>query len=67
MEFVNLEGLRLDGRRPKETRRMRCAMTVLPAADGSATFEAGNTKVLAAAYGPGRRRCAARRCTTGAW
>ena len=52
MEFVNLEGLRLDGRRPKETRRMRCAMTVLPAADGSATFEAGNTKVLAAAYGP---------------
>ena len=52
MEFVNFEGLRLDGRRPKETRRMRCVMTVLPAADGSATFEAGNTKVLAAAYGP---------------
>jgi exosome complex component RRP41 len=31
---------------------MRCSMTVLPVADGSATFEAGNTKVLAAAYGP---------------
>ena len=52
MEYVSLEGLRLDGRRPKETRRMRCEMSVLPNADGSAVFEAGNTKVLAAVYGP---------------
>jgi len=35
---------------------MRCSMTVLPAADGSATFESGNTKVLAAAYGPRETR-----------
>jgi exosome complex component RRP41 len=52
MEYVSLEGLRLDGRRPKETRQIRCQMSVLPNADGSALFEAGNTKVLAAVYGP---------------
>ena len=52
MEYVSLEELRLDGRRPKETRQMRCQMSVLPNADGSAIFEAGNTKVLAAVYGP---------------
>lgn len=52
MEYVSLEGLRLDGRRPRETRQMRCQMSVLPNADGSALFEAGNTKVLAAVYGP---------------
>jgi len=52
MEYVSLEGLRLDGRRAKETRRIRCATTVLPDADGSASFEAGNTKVVAAVFGP---------------
>ena len=52
MEYVSLEGLRLDGRRPKETRQMRCQMSVLPNADGSAMFEMGNTKVLAAVHGP---------------
>ena len=48
MEYVSLEGLRLDGRRPKETRRMRCELTALPGSNGSAVFELGNTKVLAA-------------------
>jgi exosome complex component RRP41 len=52
MEYVSLEGLRLDGRRPKETRRMRCELTALPGSDGSAVFELGNTKVLAAVHGP---------------
>ena len=55
MEYVSLEGLRLDGRRPKETRRMRCELTALPGTDGSAIFELGNTKVLAAVHGP--REC----------
>mgnify|MGYP001971694212 CR=1 FL=1 len=55
MEYVSLEGLRLDGRRPKETRQMRCAMGVLPAADGSAEFRAGNTRVMCAVHGP--REC----------
>jgi hypothetical protein len=52
MEYVSLEGLRLDGRRPKEVRQTRCGLSVLPNADGSAMFEMGNTKVLAAVYGP---------------
>ena len=46
-EFVSPEGLRLDGRRPKELRRMNCQLDVLQTADGSAIFEMGNTKVHA--------------------
>uniref|UniRef100_A0A7S0VJU7 Uncharacterized protein n=1 Tax=Polytomella parva TaxID=51329 RepID=A0A7S0VJU7_9CHLO len=52
MEFVSLEGLRIDGRRPKELRRLACHFDVLEAADGSAIFEMGNTKVLASVFGP---------------
>ena len=39
------EGLRIDGRRPKELRRLNAELGVLGAADGSAVFEMGNTKV----------------------
>ncbi|KAG2447822.1 hypothetical protein HYH02_007278 [Chlamydomonas schloesseri] len=52
MEFVSPEGLRLDGRRPRELRRINCQLDVLSNADGSAIFEMGNTKVLAAVFGP---------------
>ncbi|KAL6767996.1 Exosome complex component RRP41 [Auxenochlorella protothecoides] len=52
MEYVNTVGLRLDGRRPNEIRQLRAEMSTLASADGSATFEMGNTKVLAAVYGP---------------
>lgn len=45
MEFVSPEGLRLDGRRPKELRQLKSELGVLQSADGSATFEMGNTKV----------------------
>ncbi|KAB2625396.1 exosome complex component RRP41-like [Pyrus ussuriensis x Pyrus communis] len=45
MEYVSPEGLRLDGRRPME-------IGVVGKADGSAVFEMGNTKVIAAVYGP---------------
>ena len=45
MEFVSPEGLRLDGRRPKELRQLKAELGVLQSADGSATFEMGNTKV----------------------
>lgn len=31
---------------------MRCELTALPGSDGSAVFELGNTKVLAAVHGP---------------
>jgi polyribonucleotide nucleotidyltransferase len=46
MEFVSPEGLRLDGRRPKELRQLKAELGVLQSADGSATFEMGNTKVV---------------------
>lgn len=52
MEFVSPEGLRLDGRRPMEMRQLRAEIGSIPKADGSALFEMGNTKVIAAVYGP---------------
>uniref|UniRef100_A0A7C8ZNV5 tRNA nucleotidyltransferase n=1 Tax=Opuntia streptacantha TaxID=393608 RepID=A0A7C8ZNV5_OPUST len=52
MEFVSPEGLRLDGRRPTEMRQLRAAIGAVSKADGSAVFEMGNTKVIAAVYGP---------------
>jgi exosome complex component RRP41 len=45
-------GLRLDGRRPDELRPMKMEVGVLKNADGSAIIEVGNTKILAAVYGP---------------
>ncbi len=50
-----MSGLRVDGRRPAEVRRLRSELgggVVVPGADGSAIVEQGNTKVLAAVYGP---------------
>ena len=46
------EGLRQDGRRAGELRRLRCRLGVLGDADGSALLDSGATKVLAAVYGP---------------
>lgn len=45
MEYVSPEGLRIDGRRDKEVRKLQATIGVLQSADGSATFEMGNTKV----------------------
>ncbi|KAL6441775.1 hypothetical protein ACFW04_003695 [Cataglyphis niger] len=45
-------GLRTDGRRALELRQIRMRMGVFGQADGSAYIEHGNTKVLAAVYGP---------------
>jgi exosome complex component RRP41 len=58
IEYVNISGLRVDGRRPKETRRFRAALGLFPRADGSALVEQGGTKVVAVVHGPreaGRR------------
>jgi exosome complex component RRP41 len=44
-EFITTEGLRRDGRRAKELRRIKCQVGVLQDADGSAMFEMGNTQV----------------------
>jgi exosome complex component RRP41 len=52
VEYLSPEGLRVDGRRPEELRRIQCKLGVFKRADGSAYFEQGNTKVLASVYGP---------------
>nr|CAG4649603.1 EOG090X0BHT [Scapholeberis mucronata] len=51
-ELLSDQGLRIDGRRPNELRRIRCSLGIFAQADGSAYLEQGNTKVLAAVYGP---------------
>ncbi|KAF9358149.1 Exosome complex component RRP41 [Mortierella sp. NVP85] len=56
IELLSPEGLRIDGRRPAELRRITSTTSVLSQADGSAYLEHGNTKVLAAVYGPGEAR-----------
>jgi 3' exoribonuclease family, domain 1 len=52
MEHISPEGLRADGRRANELRRVQCRVGLFGRADGSAYFALGNTKVLAAVYGP---------------
>jgi exosome complex component RRP41 len=44
--------LRVDGRRPNEIRKIKFNLGLFSRADGSAYFEQGNTKVIAAVYGP---------------
>lgn len=51
-EFLSDDGLRLDGRRATELRRIKSQVGVLAGADGSAVFQMGNTQVLAAVFGP---------------
>lgn len=52
IEFITPEGLRIDGRRPNEVRRIQCKLGVLPGCDGSASFQMGNTIAIASVYGP---------------
>jgi len=52
MEYINISGLRLDGRRPHEVRRVRSQLGLFPRADGSALLEMGHTKVMAVVHGP---------------
>ncbi|KAG5881136.1 hypothetical protein JTB14_020839 [Gonioctena quinquepunctata] len=51
-DLLSKIGLRLDGRRANELRRIRCKLGVFTQPDGSAYLEQGLTKVLAAVYGP---------------
>ena len=44
-DWVSLAGLRTDGRRPHEIRRLRCSLGTNPHADGSALLEQGQTQV----------------------
>lgn len=50
--LISESGLRHDGRRPEEARAIKMSVGVLKSANGSAYVEQGNTKVLAAVYGP---------------
>ena len=55
LEYVDLSGLRLDGRRPHELRKISARLGVLAKANGSALLEQGNTRVLVSVFGP--REC----------
>ncbi|MEM0355786.1 MAG: exosome complex exonuclease Rrp41 [Desulfurococcaceae archaeon] len=52
VKLLRDDGLRLDGRRLDELRKIRIEVGVLKNANGSALVEYGNTKVIAAVYGP---------------
>ena len=45
-------GLRIDGRKPNELRKIYCEVGIFAEADGSAMIQQGNTKVVATVYGP---------------
>ena len=51
-DILDFAGLRLDGRRANEIRKMQCDVGVREQADGSACVEQGNTKIIATVYGP---------------
>ncbi|TFJ83557.1 hypothetical protein NSK_004663 [Nannochloropsis salina CCMP1776] len=51
-EWVSLAGLRTDGRRPHELRRVHCTLGTYSNADGSASLKQGQTEVLAIVHGP---------------
>jgi exosome complex component RRP41 len=51
-EFLSVAGLRVDGRRSEEVRRVRTRFGLFARVDGSAYLEQGNTKVVAVVYGP---------------
>ncbi len=52
MKLIDENGLRIDGRKPDELRKIRIEAGVLKRADGSAYVEWGDNKILAAVYGP---------------
>ncbi|KAF8771165.1 Exosome complex component RRP41 like protein [Argiope bruennichi] len=52
LELLSDQGIRMDGRRPNELRKIECKLGVSEGADGSAYFQQGNTTVLATVYGP---------------
>ncbi|MCS7111784.1 MAG: exosome complex exonuclease Rrp41 [Sulfolobales archaeon] len=52
VRLISEDGRRIDGRLPEELRPIKIDIGVLKNADGSAIVEYGNTRVLAAVYGP---------------
>ena len=52
IKLINNEGKRIDGRGPKDIRKIKIEAGVLHRADGSCSLEWGGNKILAAVYGP---------------
>lgn len=52
LELLSPEGLRIDGRKPDELKKIVCKVGVYREADGSAYIEHGNTKAISSVYGP---------------
>ncbi|XP_071448299.1 exosome complex component RRP41 [Hetaerina americana] len=61
-DLLSDQGLRLDGRRTNELRKIQCKLGVFSQPDGSSYLEQGNTKVLAAVYGPHEIRGSRTKC-----
>ena len=51
-QYINAAGLRRDGRRTQEIRRLRCRFGPIGSCDGSAYVEHGCNKILAVVRGP---------------
>lgn len=58
-DFISVAGLRIDGRRSEEVRRVRTRFGLFSRVDGSSYYEQGNTKIVAVVYGPRELRSAA--------
>ena len=52
LDYVNMAGLRIDGRRPKEVRQLQIDFGVVSGAQGSCCLAQGDTKVIASVMGP---------------
>ncbi|MEM1952039.1 MAG: exosome complex exonuclease Rrp41 [Candidatus Caldarchaeum sp.] len=52
MRLIDENGLRVDGRKPDELRKLRIEVGVLEKTDGSAYVELGGTKIYAGVIGP---------------
>jgi exosome complex component RRP41 len=52
IKLINNEGKRIDGRGPKDIRKIKIEAGVLHRADGSCYLEWGGNKILVAVYGP---------------
>lgn len=52
MRLIDENGLRVDGRRPDEIRKLRMEVGVLEKTDGSAYVELGGTRIYAGVIGP---------------
>jgi len=51
-EVLNAEGLRTDGRRAGELRKLTLELDVMPYVDGSCRLTMGHTQVIATVVGP---------------